>query len=39
VASLPQLERQGYEGMNVAERAEAGENNAHALLLQFKCGS
>ncbi len=34
VASLPQLERQGYERMDIAESAEAGENNAHALLLQ-----
>jgi hypothetical protein len=30
VASLPQVERQGYQRMNVAERAEAGENDAHA---------
>src|SRR5258708_1122993 len=32
-----QLEREGYEWMDVAEGAEAGENNAHALLLQCKC--
>jgi hypothetical protein len=30
VASLPQLERQGYQRVDVTERAEAGENDAHA---------
>src|ERR1700721_1905140 len=32
VAPVPQLERQGYERMDVAKGAEAGEKNAHALL-------
>jgi len=38
VAAMLQLERQCYEWMDVAKSPEAGENNAHALPLQCKCG-
>ena len=36
MAAPLQLERQGDQWMDVAQGAEAGENNAHALLLQCK---